>query len=484
MARRRKNNNNNNNNNRNRNNNNNQQKKKKVVVNRKNPNLKKMIHQAIKEVKGNVNEVNLTAPMGEGYRHKNIAPKFNRGKSFLITHREYVGNLAASTDLQVVKLRINPADAVTFPWLSTIASGFEKWSMKSMKVEYVKNCPSITEGYIFMYPDYDVNRPAMTKETDFLNTLDAVDSSAWVNAELPIKPSKFSQTKGDTYLVRSPFKSYDDFLLYDPVNVYVGTAGTGDLPSLGRIYITYTIELMIPDPESNLHLYSYDAAWGAIGTIEWPTGSGNYLPEPPSSSLIQVNRGNLYLAPSTKYPTGFLFDDYFCGYITVYLAVSNGLDSSRVMSMAIDSGTIQETDWMDSDVIGGPDIWVSTFAVKTDAPNANIWFTGKLLPDLDDRITGMWIVAASANPRWIFSLAPSAIDNSTFSLNQLAEWEDVKGPRALVRRRPKHVIENNKWFDYYSDDESSEFYPRYYQTRRNPLYNIPSDKEDRPIKKG
>ena len=460
---------------RNQNNNN----RKKVIVKRRIPNLRKLIQETLNNVKGTVNEVNITAPMGEGYRHKNLPPKFNKGKSFTVTHREYVGNLAGSTDLQVVKLRVNPSDTVTFPWLSTIASSFEKWSMKSMKVEYVKNCPSITEGYIFLYPDYDVNRPAMTKESDFLNTMDAVDSSAWVNANLVIKPGKFSQTKGDTYLVRSPFQEYKDYLLYDPVNIYVGTAGTGDLPSLGRIYITYTIELKIPDPESNLHLYNYDAGWGAIGTIEWPTGSGNFLPEPGSASIISVNRGNLWLAPSSKYPTGFVFDDYFCGLFTVYMAVSNGLDSSRVMGMSIDHGEILEVGWMNSDVLGGPDIWTATFAIKTTDPKANLWFTGKLLPDVSNRITGMWIMAASANPKWIFNVAPSALDPNPTSLNQLALMSELKGPQLLVRKDKNPVIENNRFFDESCDDDSVELYPRYHQTRRTFPSKIQPGKESR-----
>jgi len=389
----------------------NQNKKQAAVV-------KRLVNKALNQVKQqrNLNLSKVKAPIGVGYRHKNPEPKFSGGTRTTITHREYVGNLSGSDQLSVVQLRVNPSDEATFPWLSNIANSFEKWKMNSMKVEYIPNCASLTQGYMFMYPDYDVNRPGMISEKDYLNTYGAVDGSAWASHSLAIVPKKFSQTKDGVYLVRSPYKTYEDYLLYDPVNIYVGTQGTGDETSLGRLFITYSIDLMIPDPESKINVQSTRQEWNNMNLIEWPASSGKYLPSPQTTSTITLVAGNIALNPSTKYPTGFSLNDYFAGQVTLYIR-GVGYDASLLPTMSCDGGTIDAYNSVLADDWGGTDMWAITYNLKTTVPKAHFYFSGALGENSSSTCTIMYVNMATANPKWLYALDPISFNEPTLSLN-------------------------------------------------------------------
>lgn len=342
------------------------------------------------------------APLAEGYIRKYEKAKTVMTKTgIVVAHREYVGSVTSSNDLSFAQLRINPADPVTFPWLSTIAGAYEKFKIKKMKICYQKNCASITPGYVYMYPDYNVERTAMTTEALFLNTMDVVETSPWVSTDLTIKPAKLNQLK--TYLIRSPYETYSgkDYLLYDPLNIFIGTAQSlaNDPINVGRIFIDYEIELTIPDPETNLRLYSLDVHYTGLTTSL--ANGGGYVPDLTAPATTYY-RGNY---PISTQQQGFTFSDNFCGLCQIYF-VGSGFDASRIPDFVPTNGVAQLDGTVLSDITLGVDIWSFSYWLNMKKDSTFLYSSTASLTT--SSTTGCYIIfeLGSANPRWFSSPDP------------------------------------------------------------------------------
>jgi hypothetical protein len=338
----------------------------------------------------------LSMPLGEGYRAKIKNPKFtNKGAQVIVRHSEYVMDINGSTETETTRLRVNPGDGNTFPWLSRMAGSYEKFKIRKMSFRYIKNCASITEGFVWMYPDYDVNDPIEQQKAVFLNMMDVVQGSAWTNLTLNISPAKFNQTK--SYLIRSPYQVYNDYLLYDPVNVMVGTEGTGDPISIGKIFVDYEIELMIPDPQNGLH---FDNCFIVSNNVTINNNvNGLYIPQPVTGNITN-QYGNIQ---PTATQTGWTLTSSFCGYMTIYI-IGENFDASRVLNMAVDQGTLTVLASNIQDEFGGTDIWSKTWALN--APQgANVNFTSSLTTGLVNT-AALYLIMSSANPKWLLTVDP------------------------------------------------------------------------------
>lgn len=73
-----------------------------------------------------------------GYSNTFKTPSIsNEGSSIIVRHRELISDLSASASFQPGSRRINPGDADVFPWLSGIASRYEKYKFRKLKFTMV-----------------------------------------------------------------------------------------------------------------------------------------------------------------------------------------------------------------------------------------------------------------------------------------------------------------------------------------------------------
>jgi len=79
-----------------------------------------------------------------------------RGSASRIQHREFVADIQSqhTANWHTLAYFINPA-APTFPWLKTIATGWEKYHFNKIEFEWVPNVSTITAGSMVGYFDYD-----------------------------------------------------------------------------------------------------------------------------------------------------------------------------------------------------------------------------------------------------------------------------------------------------------------------------------------
>ena len=100
-----------------------------------------------------------------------IVNSANRG-SVIIRHREYLGDVNATTAFTLQQYPINPGQQLTFPWLSQVAESFEEYRLRGAIFEFkslssdavLSSATSSALGSVIMATQYDVlDEPFLNK---------------------------------------------------------------------------------------------------------------------------------------------------------------------------------------------------------------------------------------------------------------------------------------------------------------------------------
>ena len=100
-----------------------------------------------------------------------IVNSANRG-SVIIRHREYLGDVNATTAFTLQQYPINPGNNFTFPWLSQVAESFEEYRLRGAIFEFkslssdavLSSATSSALGSVIMATQYDVlDEPFLNK---------------------------------------------------------------------------------------------------------------------------------------------------------------------------------------------------------------------------------------------------------------------------------------------------------------------------------
>lgn len=356
-----------------------------------------------------INQVSVPASKGFSFIQTE-GPRVKRsGNTCRISHREFVtylnGTGGSDQGYVFYKMRINPGDSSSFQWLSLMSSSYTKYKIHSMRMRYIANCSTITEGSMIFYPEYNVQASDQLDINKILNSMDAITGSAWQSKTLPIYPRRFNQT--DSFLLRNDLMSVDNYLLYDPLNIYIGSLGTGDAVALGAIFFEYDIELMVPNTEGQYNILSS----GIQGTV--PISATLQYPDLSRSTITNVLFGNY----SPTYTTnGFQFTTAFYGFLMVSLTIGNGFDSSRPLLLNGGNGTIvyaKESD-LDDTYLSGTDRWIGGFQIYAPPGGTLVWGGPLTSGDSGSTVTfGFYFT--SSHPRWWSTPEPSF---STFDGSQ------------------------------------------------------------------
>jgi hypothetical protein len=176
---------------------------------------------------------------------------------------------------------INPGISSVFPWLSPQALLWDMYKFTALYFTYEPACATSTNGALFMGFDFDVYDSSPIDKSTFMMLADAVSGPSWSRVSLPLARPRLSQ-RGNLYVSPSANPTgVGDLKTYHLGNLFVGVQGQGDTNYMGDIYVTYVIELTMPQQAQTTYMsaISADATTGQTRTV--PFGTSGWLESSP-----------------------------------------------------------------------------------------------------------------------------------------------------------------------------------------------------------
>lgn len=161
-----------------------------------------------------------------------------------IVHRELVATVNGSVAFAATSYSINPGFALTFPWLSTQASGWEQYRFNKLNFEFVTRTATTTLGSVILSPDYDPLDPPPLTEAQATNSQDSVEDAPWKNIVAVLNPTSLCP-KGSRKLVRST-RVAGDPRSFDSGTFFLCTLEEIGTSALGKLWVSYDIDLYVP----------------------------------------------------------------------------------------------------------------------------------------------------------------------------------------------------------------------------------------------
>ena len=169
-----------------------------------------------------------------------------------IKHKEYLGDISGTTGFSLASYPINPGLPGTFPWLATVASGFEEYAIVGLMFSFVStsadalNSTNTALGKIIMATDYDSahanfsSTPAMLA-TEFCNYgKPALDLLHAIECDPAQRPTLWQYVR-----TTSP-PSGTDIRLYDLGNFQIASQGMQAAANIGGLWVSYDVILTKP----------------------------------------------------------------------------------------------------------------------------------------------------------------------------------------------------------------------------------------------
>jgi hypothetical protein len=261
----------------------------------------------------------------------------------IVSHSEYVTDVSGSTSgFSVEKsIAINPGLAVSFPWLSQIATRFESYRFKRLQYKFITEQSTASTGFLALVPDYDPTDPEPASKAQAFQYVNVVKSAPWQN--LTQTSSLQDLVKRKTYLVRdSPISGSQTLGLCDTGNMFICAGGQTDSSVLGEIWCDYEVELMTPQilpisepPSGDIKSASLQGTTGI--NVELPFGDDPTLIDEPSVFDYDSPTGDITFTSDFD---GLLILSLTGTVITdVNLNASNGATES-VLDYALDGSKI------------------------------------------------------------------------------------------------------------------------------------------------
>lgn len=227
----------------------------------------------------------------------------NDSQTIVVRHKEFLGEIKGSTTFtNQLSLPINPGVAVSFPWLSGIASKFQEYKIRGMVYHYVPSSgnnsgSSVSLGTVIISTSYRSNDSAPGSKIEALNEYTTNECVPCDTFAHPVECNPDENPFNVQYVRTGAVPSGDSQLMYDLGTTFVSTSGQANNTSvLGDLWVTYEIELKKP-------LYASSA------TSSDPTYCGQWT-SPSSSNWFNVpvgSSGSLGIVASgqqLRFPTG------------------------------------------------------------------------------------------------------------------------------------------------------------------------------------
>jgi hypothetical protein len=234
---------------------------------------------------------NFSAPAAYGSSTKVTKPSFGAKKT-VVRHSEYVGDVVGSVAFAIqMTLNCNVGLPNSFPWLSQIASAYEKFCIKNIRYRFETESPTSFTGCILLSPEYNPQDAIPVSKMEIFQNENTAKSVPWRGVSCPI-PTKYLKVYNDYFVRSGALTTGQDLKTYDPLVMYICTQGQAGTNMIGEIWVDYEIELI--NPVGNMNLTGF-VGYSTSSDDGYPmtgfTGVGNI------GMTIQPDTGNLVVSP-------------------------------------------------------------------------------------------------------------------------------------------------------------------------------------------
>jgi len=212
--------------------------------------------------------------------HDDNIPHFGMIKGGVrIQHREYIKDIYSSNVAGEFKnevFRVNPALKETFPWLSALATNFERYRFTGLVFEFKSgssdalNSINTALGYVVCASQYNSLADSFVNKQQMENTQYCVSVKPSNSVIHPIECDPQLQTSPVLYtrLASTGDISKGDLRLYDWCQEEIATVGMqGTNVNLGELWVSYDVILYLPVLSSGLALDALSAHYGLTNII-------------------------------------------------------------------------------------------------------------------------------------------------------------------------------------------------------------------------
>jgi len=179
--------------------------------------------------------------------------KTENSRETRIRHREFVGNIFASTtagEFKIESFGLNPGNDSLFPWLAGIAQHYDEWEphgavviFKTLTSTYAA---SQSLGTVIIASDYDVYDPTYTTKVEMANSEFAVSGNAAQNLMHPIECAVNERLTRVLTVKSGPLSLVDNKRFFDLANVQIASEGCLANQLLGELWVTYDFSFYKP----------------------------------------------------------------------------------------------------------------------------------------------------------------------------------------------------------------------------------------------
>lgn len=220
--------------------------------------------------------------------------------SIRMRRREFIGDVIAPTDptkFTQTQYRLQPTDTKTFPWLSTVAEHFTEWELHGAILTYETTCSNFASdmalGTISIATQYNANETPFSEMREILQAAFHSRGNPSENVMHGVECDPALQASEHLFTRRSG--------THGPPNLYdhgVVTVATEGLPAkagtvLGRLFITYDVEL-------NLPVLPVRTTSVGMSLTLWTLASSSTLPPMGDPLAVSPQAGNMALSYGTS----------------------------------------------------------------------------------------------------------------------------------------------------------------------------------------
>lgn len=171
----------------------------------------------------------------------------------VISHREYIGDINATTAFTRQDFVINPGLAETFPWLSDVAPSFESYELQGMLFEFkslasdsvLSSATSSALGAVIMSTQYDVLDVPFTNKSQMENYQYSSSSKPSRSFIHPIECKRSNSVFTKLFVRNAGVSPGADLRLYDFGRFSIATVGMQSATGVvGELWVTYQFRLI------------------------------------------------------------------------------------------------------------------------------------------------------------------------------------------------------------------------------------------------